>query len=104
MDTAEARLIRITASPVSLEGNLSVPEGAAGVVLFAHGSGSSRHSPRNQYVARTLRQHGMGTLLFDLLTQDEELEDQSTGHLRFDIGLLAERLLGATRWLHEAHP
>jgi dienelactone hydrolase len=84
-----------------LQGELTIPEPATGVVLFAHGSGSSRHSPRNQFVARTLQQRGLGTLLFDLLTAEEEEEDQYTGHLRFDIGLLAERLLGATEWLHQ---
>jgi putative phosphoribosyl transferase len=82
-----------------LEGELSVPMGATGVVLFAHGSGSSRHSPRNQFVARTIRQAGVGTLLFDLLTQDEEAIDISTRHLRFDIGLLARRLVDATNWI-----
>jgi dienelactone hydrolase len=71
------------------------------VVLFAHGSGSSRHSPRNQSVARVLRQHGLATLLIDLLTTDEESVDQYTRHLRFDIELLALRLLGATDWLRE---
>lgn len=83
-----------------LKGELAIPPGAAGVVLFAHGSGSSRHSPRNQFVARTLREHGLGTLLFDLLTPEEEEKDRFTGHLRFDINLLAQRLLGATRWFH----
>src|SRR5205823_3771749 len=73
--------------------------GATGVVLFAHGSGSSRHSPRNQYVARTIREAGIGTLLFDLLTPEEEAVDVRTGQLRFDIGLLARRLVDATRWL-----
>ncbi|MCI0748174.1 MAG: dienelactone hydrolase family protein [Verrucomicrobia subdivision 3 bacterium] len=87
-----------------LNGELNIPQNASGVVLFAHGSGSSRHSPRNQFVARTLREHGVGTLLFDLLTEDEEQEDRFTGHLRFDINLLAERLLGATRWYHEKEP
>jgi dienelactone hydrolase len=82
-----------------LEGELSVPVGARGVVLFAHGSGSSRHSPRNQFVARTIREAGVGTLLFDLLTQAEEAVDVSTRHLRFDIGLLAERLVDATNWI-----
>src|SRR6184192_4332283 len=72
---------------------MKVPEAAAGVVIFAHGSGSSRHSPRNQFVARMLREAGLGTLLFDLLTQQEEAVDLSTRHLRFDIGLLAERLV-----------
>ncbi len=83
-----------------LNGELTVPANASGVVFFAHGSGSSRHSPRNQFVARTLHEYGVGTLLFDLLTEDEEQEDRVTGHLRFDIHLLAERLLGATRWHH----
>ena len=87
-----------------LNGELIMPPNAPGVVLFAHGSGSSRHSPRNQFVARTLREHGVGTLLFDLLTKDEEEEDRFTGHLRFDIGLLAERLLGATYWYHKKEP
>jgi dienelactone hydrolase len=87
-----------------LDGELIVPSNALGVVLFAHGSGSSRHSPRNQFVARTLREHSVGTLLFDLLTADEEQEDHFTGHLRFDINLLAQRLLGATRWYRSKEP
>ena len=87
-----------------LNGELAFPANASGVVLFAHGSGSSRHSPRNQFVARTLREHGVGTLLFDLLTDDEERADRITGHLRFDIGLLAQRLLDATRWFHSLQP
>jgi putative phosphoribosyl transferase len=70
-----------------------------GIVLFAHGSGSGRHSPRNRYVARVLQQAGLGTLLFDLLTEEEERIDDQTGHLRFDIELLAKRLVGATDWL-----
>jgi len=82
-----------------LEGELIVPVGASGVVLFAHGSGSSRHSRRNQFVARTIRDAGVGTLLFDLLTQAEEAVDITTRHLRFDIGLLAERLIDATNWI-----
>ncbi len=69
------------------------------MVLFAHGSGSSRHSPRNRYVARVLQREGLGTLLFDLLTEEEEAVDERTGRLRFDIGLLATRLVGATDWL-----
>jgi putative phosphoribosyl transferase len=76
----------------TIHGDLEVPDGAGGVVLFAHGSGSSRGSPRNQEVAAHLRRQGLGTLLFDLLTQREELADRDTGHLRFDIGLLAERV------------
>ena len=82
-----------------LEGNLGVPDGARGVVLFAHGSGSGRHSPRNRYVAQVLREAGLATLLIDLLTAEEEEVDLQTRHLRFDIGLLAERLVGATEWL-----
>jgi putative phosphoribosyl transferase len=74
------------------------------LVLFAHGSGSSRHSPRNQAVARTLREAGIGTLLFDLLTRDEEDSDQVTGHLRFDVALLARRLLDATSWVRSNDP
>jgi putative phosphoribosyl transferase len=89
----------ISSDEVDLYGELDVPEGAPGVVLFAHGSGSSRHSPRNQFVARTLREAGIGTLLFDLLTPEEEEEDVVTGAYRFDIKLLAKRLLGATLWL-----
>src|SRR5439155_15099012 len=79
------------------------PENALGVVVFAHGSGSSRHSPRNQFVARTLRDSGIATLLFDLLTPAEESEDAMTGHLRFNIGLLAQRLVTATEWVTD-HP
>jgi len=90
--------VRIPLDGVTLEGELIIPEHTQGLVLFAHGSGSSRHSPRNQFVARVLRQSGSATLLFDLLTPAEEAEDAHTGHLRFNIGLLAERLGGATRW------
>src|SRR5215471_10013426 len=86
-------------APEGLSGDLVVPERASGMVLFAHGSGSSRHSPRNRYVAGVLQQAGFGTLLLDLLTAAEEQVDAKTGHLRFDIGLLAERLLEATNWL-----
>jgi putative phosphoribosyl transferase len=91
--------VRVVAGPVALEGDLVVPEGARGVVLFAHGSGSSRHSPRNRFVAAALREGGLATLLVDLLTPEEEEEDLTTLRLRFDIGLLAERLVGATDWL-----
>ena len=84
---------------VSLDGELQIPPNAAGLVLFAHGSGSSRLSPRNQFVARMLREAGLGTLLFDLLTREEEMIDSFTRHLRFDIVLLCERLVAATRWL-----
>ena len=93
------QLFRVTADSLELEGNLSVPAGATGVVLFAHGSGSSRHSPRNQYVARALRQGGLGTLLIDLLTPGEERKDILTARLRFDIGLLTRRVVGASDWL-----
>ena len=81
-----------------LEGRLEAPHDARGLVIFAHGSGSSRHSPRNQQVARALRTAGLATLLFDLLTPAEEEYDRSTAALRFDIGLLAERLQGALEW------
>jgi putative phosphoribosyl transferase len=91
--------VGIPAGDVILEGELSLPKGARGIVIFAHGSGSSRHSPRNQQVARGIRANGIGTLLFDLLTVEEESVDVFTYHLRFDIGLLAERLVDATRWL-----
>ena len=84
---------------VVLEGNLSIPKNAQGVVIFAHASGSSRHSPRNRYVAQVLQNEGIATLLIDLLTEDEEEVDLHTRHLRFDIGLLAKRLVGATDWL-----
>src|SRR2546423_8261452 len=90
--------VQITSGAATLEGELGVPAGAQGVVLFAHGSGSSRHSPRNQYVARVIRESGVGTLLFDLLTREEEAVDLYTRHLRFDIGLLATRLVEATVW------
>lgn len=93
------RLVCVSAGPVILEGNLTVPRDAQGVVLFAHGSGSSRHSSRNRYVARELQAAGLGTLLIDLLTTEEETVDMRTAHLRFDIRLLAERLVGATEWL-----
>ena len=92
-------LVRVTAGHVQLEGDLVIPPEARGIVLFAHGSGSSRHSPRNRYVARILQEAGVGTLLLDLLTGDEEAADAYTGHLRFDIDLLASRLVGATDWL-----
>ncbi len=91
--------VRIRLDDVSLDGELTIPEHSNGLVLFAHGSGSSRHSPRNQFVARVLRHSGSATLLFDLLTQEEEAEDAYTGELRFDIHLLASRLVGATRWV-----
>src|SRR5215469_18190547 len=88
--------VLIPFGPFRLPADLVVPVGAAGVVIFAHGSGSSRLSPRNQFVARGLQERGLGTLLFDLLTEAEEREEQHTGHLRFDISLLAKRLIAAT--------
>jgi putative phosphoribosyl transferase len=91
--------VHISVPSVVLEGSLALPAGACGVVLFAHGSGSSRHSPRNRYVAEVLHRGGLGTLLFDLLTADEERIDARTAELRFDIPLLARRLVGATDWL-----
>jgi dienelactone hydrolase len=95
----EEHSVSIAAGSVALEGNLVVSEKASGVVLFAHGSGSSRHSPRNQFVARALQEAGLGTLLIDLLTAREEALDARTAQLRFDIEFLAGRLLGATKWL-----
>jgi putative phosphoribosyl transferase len=92
------REISIRTDHVWLEGTLSIPKNATGIVLFVHGSGSSRHSPRNRFVARVLQSKGVATLLFDLLTADEERVDQATAQHRFDIRLLADRLIGATRW------
>lgn len=92
-------LVRLTTGDVTLQGDLGIPDNAQGVVLFAHGSGSGRHSSRNRFVADYLRTAGLATLLIDLLTREEEEVDQHTGHLRFDIGLLADRLVGATDWL-----
>jgi putative phosphoribosyl transferase len=97
------RCVHVTAGAVTLEGDLSVPQGARGLVLFAHGSGSSRLSPRNRYVARLLNEAKLATLLVDLLTAEEEAIDLRTAHLRFDIRLLADRLVGATDWLTQ-HP
>lgn len=97
--TGIEREITIDTGKVMLDGTLALPKSASGLVLFAHGSGSSRHSPRNRYVAQVLQTAGIGTLLFDLLTREEESVDQYTAELRFDIGLLAERLIGATRWV-----
>ena len=95
----DERLVHVEANGVTFEGNLTVPASARGVVLFAHGSGSSRHSARNRYVARALNEARLATLLVDLLTPEEEAVDVYTRHLRFDIGLLAERLVGAIEWL-----
>lgn len=100
-----ARAVHIAAgqasapTPVVLHGDLSLPAGARGIVLFAHGSGSSRHSSRNRFVAHELNRAGLATLLLDLLTAEEEQVDAQTAELRFDIGLLAERLASATDWV-----
>jgi len=93
--------VHIQAARAVLAGNLSSPENATALVLFVHGSGSSRYSPRNQFVARTLNNAGLATLLFDLLTPEEELIDARTAEHRFNIGLLAERLVHATNWAKE---
>ena len=93
------QVVQIPAGRATLEGNLVVPPRASGVVLFAHGSGSSRHSARNQFVARRLQENGLATLLIDLLTPQEESVDAVTRHVRFDIELLASRLNAAILWL-----
>src|SRR5512133_3007613 len=93
--------VQIPAGRAVLSGNLTIPENAMALVLFAHGSGSSRHSPRNQFVARTLNRAGLGTFLFDLLTPEEEALDVYTREHRFNIGLLAERLVHATKWARQ---
>ena len=98
-DRALIESVRIPVGGVVMDGDLHVPSGARGIVVFAHGSGSSRHSSRNRYVARELNRAGFGTLLLDLLTQDEEAVDLRTRHLRFDIGLLADRLVAAADWV-----
>lgn len=90
---------KIIVGNVELEGNLTLPNDAKGIVLFAHGSGSGRFSPRNQYVAKIFNASKIGTLLFDLLTREEEEIDVATAEYRFNIGLLAERLVGVTKWL-----
>ena len=97
--TAGARPVRIQVGTIVMLGDLALPDDCHGIVLFAHGSGSSRHSPRNRYVAAELRAARLGTLLMDLLTLDEEAVDARTRHLRFDIPLLASRLVAATDWL-----
>ena len=91
--------VKIPVGGAIIEGNLVVPPAAKGVVLFAHGSGSSRFSPRNQYVAKVLNKAGLATLLIDLLTKEEEETDMRTGQFRFDIDLLSQRLIAATEWL-----
>jgi putative phosphoribosyl transferase len=95
----EREVVSIPSDGVFLRGDLTVPAGARGIILFAHGSGSSRLSPRNRMVARRLQDSGFGTLLFDLLTVREEAVDAITRKLRFDIAFLATRLLAATEWI-----
>src|SRR5512134_2799454 len=95
----ENRYVQILSTGVRLEGIVSMPQDARGFVIFVHGSGSSRHSPRNQFVAQTLQEGGFATLLFDLLTPYEEEIDLRTRHLRFDIDLLARRTAGVLEWL-----
>ena len=97
--SARETSVTVPAGSVTLDGTLAMPESATGIILFAHGSGSSRHSPRNRYVAEELRFAGFGTLLLDLLTTAEEAIDDRTRELRFDVEFLAERLLAAMRWL-----
>jgi dienelactone hydrolase len=96
---ADEGLVHVAIDSITLDGNLLVPPGATGIVLFAHGSGSSRFSSRNRYVASTLREGNLGTLLIDLLTPREEARDNVTAELRFDIGMLADRLVGTVEWL-----
>lgn len=91
--------VSIDYNSVSLRGNLLIPRDANGIVIFAHGSGSSRHSPRNNYIAQALNDEGVATLLFDLLTKEEEEKDRWTGHIRFNIPLLADRLINTTCWI-----
>src|SRR5215204_1634571 len=95
----EEQLVQVPVGQAILEGSLSIPNGSKGLVLFAHGSGSGRHSPRNKYVAKVLQDAGIATLLIDLLTEEEEEIDLQTRHIRFDIDLLAQRLIGTTDWL-----
>lgn len=99
MAAHEKNIVMVPAGKVLLEGSLEMPAGAKGLVLFAHGSGSSRHSPRNNFVAEILLKGNLATLLIDLLSTEEEMLDQQTGNLRFDIGMLAERLIFITEWL-----
>jgi dienelactone hydrolase len=102
-DATFSSIVQIPVDSVELEAEWIIPHQAHGIVLFAHGSGSSRHSRRNQYVASVIREAGIGTCLLDLLTQSEEQQDTTSGEFRFDIELLTNRLIGATRWLSR-HP
>ena len=96
----ETTYVKIPTDEITLEGNLTIPESSKGIVVFAHGSGSSRFSPRNNFVAEKLQEKGLATLLMDLLTKEESI-DLRTREYRFDIKLLSERLIGATRWLKQ---
>jgi putative phosphoribosyl transferase len=98
-DKAPHQTIQIPIGTLSISGDLTLKEGSKGIVLFVHGSGSGRHSKRNRYVAKVLQDAGLSTLLFDLLTEQEEVIDEQTRHLRFDIGLLTNRLIDVTDWL-----
>lgn len=100
----KAEAIRVPVEGAELCGDLALPEHSRGTVLFAHGSGSSRQSPRNRSVARQLREHGLATLLFDLLTEAEERVDSRTREYRFDIPLLADRLAAVTEWVRGTRP
>lgn len=100
-DASEARVVRIPASDVVLNADLMIPPGARAIVVFAHGSGSSRHSIRNRYVAEMLNGYKFATLLADLLTEEEEVIDMRTRHLRFDIPMLADRLIDIATWLQQ---
>ncbi|HSW86657.1 MAG TPA: alpha/beta hydrolase [Rhabdochlamydiaceae bacterium] len=99
MKKSEEDVIKIKVCNVELSGNLKIPEGSKGIVVFAHGSGSGRLSPRNRYVAKVLKEKNLATLLFDLLTPHEEETERYTAHLRFDIEMLAERLAAVTDWV-----
>jgi len=99
-ELAEEYLVFIMADYVKLVGELVIPDAARGLVLFAHGSGSSRLSPRNRWVAERLHEAGVGTVLFDLLTPEEDAVDQGTASLRFDIDMLSRRMVAATDWVH----
>jgi len=100
----ETLSVEVPAGRVTLAGDLTIPDAPVGIVAFAHGSGSSRNSPRNRQVAQTLVEHGLATLLFDLLTPEEERAERHTRHLRFDVGLLANRLTSTLEWAkHQPH-
>jgi putative phosphoribosyl transferase len=101
VDDFDDTIVHVPTGGVTLEGNLTIPVQSIGIVLFAHGSGSSRHSRRNRQVAKALQDAQMGTLLIDLLSAEEEAIDQHTAHIRFDIGLLADRLGDAIAWLRQ---